>query len=383
MARRQFRDVSEAVGAMEGTLGKDVSPKLRKANSWMTVYQNVRLLPLSLFASFVDPMGMVARGAPMREAYDGFLRGMKEVFGTWGDMLREEPKERQADEWEQLAQHIGAVDAAVFSNFVADEYSSVYMEKGAKKINDTMFKLNGMEAWNRGMRVAGVKSAVKFIERHAANPEHHSARWIDELGLAMDKVPFDSTGKLITDKHVLMNEKGISKAQAERDIERVHTAINRWVEGAILTPNAAQRPAWSSDPHYSIFFHLKQFSYSFHQTIMKRAVKELNYGNLAPLGAFAWYIPVMIGADIVKGLIQGGGDLPNYMKGYDAGDWFWHGVNRSGTLGIGALGVGAFDDPGSILGPAPEQVLDAMTDPLAKTTLRALPGNSLYRQAFV
>lgn len=379
---RQYRDVAEAVGAMEGTLGKDISPAWRKANSWMTVYQNVRLLPLSLFASFVDPLGMVARGATMKEAYDGFLRGMKEVVTTWGDLFREEPKERQADQWEKLAEHVGAVDAALFAHHVSDEYSSVYMERGAKTINDTMFKLNGMEAWNRGMRVAGVKSAVAFIERHAQGADKvHSKRWLEELGLDPKNIPLDADGKLITDKTVLMQQKGMGKSQAEREIDAVHYAINRWVEGAILTPNAAQRPAWGSDPHYSMFFHLKQFSYSFHQTILKRAVKEMNHGNLAPMGAFVWYIPTMIAADITKGLIQGGGELPAYMKGYDAGDWVMHGVQRAGLLGAGQLGVDAQADMFSLAGPGVEQAIDALRDPLANTTIKALPAHGLYAQA--
>jgi len=379
---RQYRDVAEAVGAMEGTLGKDVSPTVRKLNSWVTVYQNVRLLPLSLFASFVDPLGMVARGATMREAYDAFLRGMKEVVTNWGDMFREEPKERQADQWEKLAEHVGAVDAALFAHHVSDEYSSVYMERGAKTINDTMFKLNGMEAWNRGMRVAGVKSAVAFIERHAGGADKiHSTRWLEELGLDPKNIPLDTEGKLITDKSVLMQQKGMGKSQAEREIDAVHYAINRWVEGAILTPNAAQRPAWGSDPHYSMFFHLKQFSYSFHQTILKRAVKEMNHGNLAPMGAFVWYIPTMIAADITKGLIQGGGELPAYMKGYDAGDWMMHGVQRAGLLGAGQIGVDAGEDMFSLAGPGVEQMIDAMRDPLSDTTIKALPAHGLYAQA--
>ena len=379
---RQYRDVAEAVGAMEGTLGKDVSPTVRKLNSWMTVYQNVRLLPLSLFASFVDPLGMVARGATMKEAYDAFLRGAKEVVTNWGDMFREEPKERQADQWEKLAEHVGAVDAALFAHHVSDEYSSVYMERGAKTINDTMFKLNGMEAWNRGMRVAGVKSAVAFIERHAGGADKiHSTRWLEELGLDPKNIPLDTEGKLITDKSVLMQQKGMGKSQAEREIDAVHYAINRWVEGAILTPNAAQRPAWGSDPHYSMFFHLKQFSYSFHQTILKRAVKEMNHGNLAPMGAFVWYIPTMIAADITKGLIQGGGELPAYMKGYDAGDWMMHGVQRAGLLGAGQIGVDAGEDMFSLAGPGVEQMIDAMRDPLSETTIKALPAHGIYAQA--
>jgi hypothetical protein len=94
-ARRRMEQVHKAVGAVEGTLGSDIGSAWRNTTAWITVYQNLRLLPLTLFASVVDPLGMVARGGTMKQAYDTFLRGMKEVFANWGDMLRKEPKERR------------------------------------------------------------------------------------------------------------------------------------------------------------------------------------------------------------------------------------------------------------------------------------------------
>lgn len=376
----RMKNIHRACGAMEGTLGKDISPTLRKFNSWMMVYQNLRLLPLTLFASVVDPLGMVARGATMKEAYETFLRGMKEVFTNWADMVRENPKERVADKWEILAEHIGALDSILFSHHVAEEYSSTYLSPGAKKVNDALFKINGMESWNRGVRAGAVRSAVKFIERHSKLPEVHSERWMRELGLTPGHIALDPFGELILDTKELAAAKGISEPEAARRVEVLHSAINRWVLGAILTPNAAQRPAWASDPHYSIFFHLKQFSYSFHQTILKRAVKEMNHGNLAPIGAFAGYIPIMIASDVVKGLIVGGGELPNHMKGYDLGDWVKHGIERSGTLGIAGIGVDASQDIFSLAGPGVEQVMDAMVDPLEQTTVRALPLSPMYAQ---
>ena len=68
-------------------LGNDIGSTWRNLNTWATVYQNVRLLPLTLFSSLVDPMGLVARGAPMSQAYDTFLRGMREVGNSWRDMF--------------------------------------------------------------------------------------------------------------------------------------------------------------------------------------------------------------------------------------------------------------------------------------------------------
>jgi hypothetical protein len=378
----QMRDVRDAVAAMEGTIGKNISNRWRKANSWVTAYQNIRLLPLMLFSSMVDPMAMVGRGAPMREAYDAYLRGMKEVFANWADMFRDEPKKRTADKWELLAEAAGVVDVALFTNHVSDEYSSVFMDGNAKKINDVLFKMNGMEAWDRGMRIAATKSAALFIARHKALPDAtHSARWLAEVGLTPEDIHLDERGELITDKHDLQDTLGITKEDAERQADKMNYALARWVQGAVLSPNAAHRPAWGSDPHYSMFFHLKQFTYSFHQTVLKRAVNELEYGNLAPMGTFAWYIPVMIASDVTKGLIQGGGELPSHMKGMDAAQWLMRGAERGGMLGIGAIGVDAGHDLASLGGPAVEQIMDAWGTPARNTAINALPLHGLYAEA--
>jgi hypothetical protein len=379
---RQMRDIRRSVDAMEGTLGRDIGEGWRKASSWATVYQNVRLLPMALFSSIVDPLGMVARGATMKEAFDAFLQSTGEVFRNWKEMIVGKGDEaRLPDEWERLAMAVGSVDAAVFNHHVSDEYASAFMTPGAKKVNDFFFKANGMEAWNKGMRVAATRSAVNFILRHRTGPETHSVRWLEEIGLTPGDIHVDPEGRLITDKHTLAAQLGITKEQAAGKVEKIHIAINRWVQGAVLTPNAAQRPAWSSDPHWSMFFHLKQFAYSFHQTILKRAVNELEYGNLGPIGAFIWYVPVMIASDLMRGLIQGGGELPSHMQGMDAGDHILRGLERSGVFGIGVVGVDAGQDIASLGGPAVEQIIDAMRDPLERTMIKAAPAHGLYAEA--
>ncbi len=382
--KRQYRDVANAVGGMEGSLGSDVSEGVRKINSWSIVYQNVRLLPLALFSSFVDPLGIVARGGEMREAFTTFTEGIKGVARQWSDAIREEPADRQKSRWEELAEHAGVIDTATFSHLLADEYGSVYLDGTTKKINEVMFKANGMEAWNRAMRVGATRSAVRFMERHNKAPTEHSARWMKDLGFEPGTLPLDSEGRLITDKRVMMSENPDMKMEeAEAKIAKVHSAINRWVEGAILSPNAAQRPAWGSDPHFSLFWHLKQFAYSFHETIMKRALNEAKHGNVMPLGVFAWYIPTMIAADVTKGLMLGAGELPAYMKGYDLGDWMLHGVERSGVLGIGQVAIDGVQDPTGLAGPAVEQITDIFVQPMEQNIVKALPVNALYSRALL
>lgn len=380
-ARRQYRDVANAAGAMEGSLGNDIKPIVRQLNSWGVVYQNVRLLPLALFSSFVDPLGIIARGGEMRHAYNAFVRGIKGIGQQWGDMLRDEPSGRKKDHWERLAEIAGVVDSATFSHLLADEYGSVYHTGTTRKINEVMFKANGMEAWNRAMRVGATEAAVNFITRHAKGETKDSARWMKELGLDEGDLHYTAEGDLITDKRVLMAEKpDMSLEEAELAVAKLHSSILRWVEGAILSPNAAQRPAWASDPSYGVFWHLKQFAYSFHETIMRRAVNEAKQGNAMPLGVFAWYIPVMIASDVVKGLATGMGDLPNYMQGYDVGDWVQHGVDRSGVLGKYHLLIDGIQDPLGVPGPMFDQVIDIITEPVEKTFIDALPAHAVYER---
>ncbi|MDH0200721.1 hypothetical protein [Comamonas aquatica] len=379
--RRQFRDVSNATGAMEGSLGNDIKPIVRQLNSWGVVYQNVRLLPLALFSSFVDPLGIIARGGEMRHAYNAFVRGIKGVGQQWADMIRDEPSGRKKDHWERLAEIAGVVDSATFSHLLADEYGSVYHTGTTRKINEVMFKANGMEAWNRAMRVGATEAAVNFITRHAKGESKDSARWMRELGLSAKDLHYTADGDLITDKRVLMSEKpDMSLEEAELAVAKLHSSILRWVEGAILSPNAAQRPAWASDPSYGVFWHLKQFAYSFHETIMRRAVNEAKHGNAMPLGVFAWYIPVMIASDVIKGLATGMGDLPSYMQGYDVGDWVQHGVDRSGVLGKYHLLIDGIQDPMGVPGPMFDQVIDIITEPVEKTFIDALPAHAVYER---
>ena len=37
----------------------------------------------------------------------------------------------------------------------------------------------------------------------------------------------------------------------------------QWVDGAVLRPDAADKPLWMSDPHWALVAHLKQFVFTF------------------------------------------------------------------------------------------------------------------------
>lgn len=396
MLARHMQDVKNSVQAHEGSLGRDISPAFRKLTSAAMAYQNLRLLPLAMFSAFGDSMGLYAQTGDFGKTFDAFTTGLKDVWARWKDAVSDVPAERQLRLEERIAEAVGAVDSNMYLEQMGNAHTSEFMTDFARKLNRKLFVANGLTAWDRSMRVSATKFAVSFLEDHASLPDKkNSVRWLADLGLEAKDIPLDADGKLIWDRHVLAAtrmkdgmtdaQKSIVLKQATDDMKRVHYAIVRWSEASILTPTAGQRPTWASDPHYAVLFHLKQFTYSFQNTIMKRAFNEMTHGNMTPIGALAATVPLMIASDIVKGLAMNGGSLPDYQARWGLADWLQHGFSRAGLGGVTQFGVDALRDPVSLFGPTVDQIVGGAYDlasgnkSFGEVAVDATPGVRMFK----
>lgn len=375
-ALQKLQPAAQAVMALEGTIGYSINPNVRRLAGAVMTYQNWRLLILALFGSMVDPLGIIVRGGEMQDAWNAFARGLREVRKGWKG-------EKSTDELSQLAEYLGTVDAGTFLDALGQTYSSLFMYGKLKRVNDTLFRLNGLEAWNRAMRIQATGAAVGFIKSHLRSPTKESARYLqDELGLD----PADKS---------LFTEKG------ELDYTRddVRQAIMRWVDTAIIRPNAAMRPLLASDPHYAVFYHLKSFTYAFHKTILERVVNEAKHDNYVPaLYLLSIYTPVMIAADAAKEMLIVGDDDPAWMK-QGLGGAIKHGAMRANLATDGGVPIpgipgmyagsakgGQWFDSIEWFGPAVDQVRDFVTIPFSERRtvvgelVGALPGGSVFRK---
>jgi hypothetical protein len=354
-----YQTYRTGVMALEGTLGHDISNELRQFNSVMMTYQNIRTIPLALLSSFIDPLGIVVRGGEAKQAYAAFKRGLREVMKSWkGEMSGSE------DPDVALAEMLGTLEPSSYLDSLGQTYGSMFMTGQSRRINDFFFRLNGMEGWNRAMRTQATVAAIEFIKKLKTMPDRNTERYLNELGLTVDDIVIKEDGSLdlsSTDK-------------------RLQFAIMRWVDGAILRPNAAQRPAWASNPKYALLFHLNQFLYSFQKVILERMYVEAKNGNYDPLMvAAAGYIPLMLAANVIRAIIQGGGEEPDWMKDDSLVDWVQRAIQSAGLTGI----PGSISDklPTGLAGPTVQQALDAVfrDQDLVTTIEKALPLQAIYR----
>lgn len=382
-ATKEHIELAESyMKGVDGTLGDDLNPTARRIMGDMIVYQNVRLLPMAAFSMLIDPNGVLVRGGTVGEAWSTFKRGLAGIKDTF----KKDGGEANADEATKWAELVGVVDSAMMSHAMDDVFSQGMVGGTAQKINNAFFKYNLVEGLNRNFRIGATEAAIKFLARHAGGldgtgPSAHSERWMKELGLQKGDIKLVGT-------HIALTElEGLQAAQ----VQRVHAAINQWVDGAILRPDAADKPIWMNDPHYALISHLKQFVFSFQKTILERVVHEFRNGNYTPMMALASYVPIMMAADFAKGLLVSGGDTPEWQKGWGPAEYVGYGIERAGLFGVGQFGVDIAQNVhrggvgvGALVGPTIEQFGDVISTlgghkQFGNTVIDALPANTLIK----
>lgn len=366
-AVKKLTPAFKAIQAMEGTLGNDMSPTMRQANSWINTYQSVRLLSTMLFTSINDVMGIVANGGELKDAWGAFASGMREVRNTIAKKKGDNPAGLRAEEW-------GAVDASSFMDSLGQTYGSTFMTSGAKRVSDTFFKYTGAEGWNRGIRMVAANVGERIITDWAKNGADMKdpavkARVERLFGEGADpkNIKLDTDGNLdITDP---MNQ----------------AAVQRWVMDSVVTPTAANRPTWGSDPRFMAMMHLKNYTYTLHRVILKGALDQARLGNYRPLATMMLgYAPVMIGAGAVKEMLIPG-DEPYWMK-KGLASYLDYGWSTAGVLGVPQMFWHMRKDPAQALGPMADQIQDWLSVPfmddhtVMKEALKSMPAGTLFRR---
>lgn len=372
--QEDLETIMKGTAAMTGVLGaNEINRTWAGIQGNIIAIENLALLPLSLFASLIDPLGIAIRTGSFKDAWEGFKRGMDQLRKDLTSKVTGAKQEET--ELELLVRDLGVLDENSMMNAYGDAYSGNYMSRGLKKLNETFFRWNGMEGWNKAMRVQATIAGSQFILKHLrtvndekADPKvkAESKRYLDEMGLkAEDLKKVETKAVSLTHRQLYAgdpaveviwatnNREELLKSKEDDTTYRLRRALFKFVDSVVLRPNAAHRPIWGSDPRFALIFHLKQFTHSFQEVIMKRVWHEWKQGNTKPAQVALTYIPFMAAADAAKAMLLG--------KGFDMslGQFFGKEVERSGLLGTGQYAVDAVQDmargdnpAASFVGPA-------------------------------
>jgi len=384
----QLARTRDYVASLLGNREIGMSRELKDLYGAATVYQNYRLLPFNLFSSLVDPLGIAVRSNNIGDAFETFVYSTRNLFR---DLKKDRP-EASKDFWEKLAEDWGYIeDAGTMSN-LRHMVETTELHGFSKKMNDALFKWNLLNGWTRSTKIMAVKAAQRFFLRSAEGEDALSKRNLEELGLMKSDIVSDGAGGIALTVEAL-EAQGVSKDQAIQIEKRLHDATTKFVNQAILNPNAGDLPNWASNPYLAPIFHLKQFMFTFQNVILKRIIGEMEQGNFKPLWVSGIYIPGMIGADFLRGMISNMGEQPPWQKDWGVYDYVGNGVSRSGLTGVGQMFLNMKDDVmhggrgyESAVGPTIEQIMKGTQAVVAGDTrlynfiIKAIPLNQLADQ---
>jgi hypothetical protein len=380
----QMATARKGVEAMLGSLGRDMTEGTRKLMTSLMAYENIVLLPLALVNNFMDVLQIGLRTGDLTESFNAMKQG---VIGLKRQIMREGP-----DEAEQFSRLLGMIDENVELASYGMLYDGHFMGGMAKKVSDKFFRWNGMATWNTRMRVAATQAGVRFIERHADKAlkgDEQSIRWLKELGLEKSDVRRDSNGKPMFKREDWAQKlnKPVDSKEVIAAADRMQKALFLFVDSAVIRPSAAHRPIWGSDPHWMLVFHLKQFTYSFQQVVLKYTRKELQHGNSFPAIALMMYVPFAMVTDLTRSAIVG------RPIDFSLSGLMGSAVRNSAVLGTGTFGIDAWNDLGknqvpgaSFLGPTAGHAIQLLQtiagspqDSMSQAVLRSLPASPILR----
>ena len=380
--------------------GEVINPHFRTFSSIAMVVQNLAVLPLATLTSLVDPVGIAVRSQDLNATMAALRAGATEIAQEIRNLVGNDGQ-AQRSELRQLAEGMGTIEDHMTNEALEWEYGSTYLTPRLKAANEFFFNAIGLTQWTRVTRLMALAGGKEFIKRHIKRPNQNSERFLRQLDLDPADVRFTKSGdiRILTRmEREGRNQEGdaltLSPEELARD-DRVRNALNRFVDEAILRPNAAQRPIWGSDPNYSLIIHLKSFMFSFHDRILRRAISEAGLGNIVPVLLLSAFVPAMLFADILRDMIRYGlGGNPRKAN-WGLDDHIWSASQRSGLNGIGQLLIDAKQDVQfgglgyeSLIGPTADGITDLgglfSDDDQAQWNAftRNLPANAAWKHWF-
>ncbi len=403
------------VAAQMGTLGRDLHPyilgtlkaldrirgtentpeawatvdpkKFRKFQGALLVYQNVRLLGLAQLGNICDIGGIAVRG-DLESSFAALKAGLEEVTAT----LKGNKTALQ-----ELGETMGTVEKTMLNDALGQAWGSNAVTGTARKINDAFFKYSGTAYSVKVTRLMALAAGRKFLAKHGMGKEGtdtFSDRMLKQLDIKREDIHLDDGELKLLNEREWLNASAYERA---RD-DRVKSALNRFVDEAIVRPNPSQRPLYGSHPDASLIFHLKTFIYGMHDRILRRVGSEMKQGNYMPMMALAGtYVPVYLASQVLRDIIKNQSSSGDSRKdNWSASDYLVSGAQGSGILGMAGLIQDARMDlryGGTGLehaaGPTAQQLEELVRAFIigdrnkVTATVDALPVNNWYRRSLI
>lgn len=255
-------DVENFVAVAAGMRNPNVSQTAIKVAGFARMWGALMMLEkatLSSLSEFVTPAIRAGNGGDV-------VRSLKTVVQ---DLIRKGDAKRLREFGEDMGLLAGQyMDTFNSARFAGGEPIGALQTQ----VMDAFFKRTGLTRWTEATRVGSIGVGQVFIRRLAKDMQGKKGkltqRYLAELG-----VP-EAQAKAFADYVLSKNNGNLTAADVTGPMgELYRTAIQRFLNQSIMSPEVITRPRWASSPLGSVIAQLQSFNYAFYENVLKRNAK--------------------------------------------------------------------------------------------------------------
>jgi soluble lytic murein transglycosylase-like protein len=341
-----------------GSIGARGSAWLSGLHAW----NQVGKLDMTTVTSLTELAAGFVRGGPKY----GFQFAAKSL-NEFGRLVRGAKDKSDAERW---ADAVGVGTNSMVNQMLMSRAGMEGISQSTQRLMAKFYKAIGLHQYTEGTRIAAVDMGRKYIDTLVGDlgsadnrTRARAGRYLAELGIK-DSKAFSA-----------WIEKGgatIDAVRADKDpmAQAYGTALMRFVNQTIMSPDRAVKPAYANHPVGSLFYSLMSFSFGFKKNVMDRAWRTGKAGiqNADPvmLAPAAGLAILALWSNFVDTQIRGTikGNKERFEK-EDAIDTTMRVLDRSGMTGVLSPLVNAVqgvrynrDLPTSLAGPIIGDIAD-------------------------
>jgi hypothetical protein len=242
--------------ALQGTLGMNMDPGVRKLVDGVKTILNVGLLAGATLSSLVDPVGIMVRS--------GDSTDVRKQLRVIREMWRGATSAEQREYGEIINIINNAFTDSVLNGSTNGDMASDWM----KTVNDKFFRAIGLHWWTNTMRTAALSVAkmdIKYQYEKALNGDALAIEKLKRLSLTTQDVA----------DWIASGNSGDKMFNVDTMSPQMIQALHRWVDQGVMRPSSIHKPPIGSDRRAAWFWYLHDFQWSYYNTTMKQVAQSV------------------------------------------------------------------------------------------------------------
>ena len=366
-----YEEIEKSINLLVGRHETMMTRKALRLRTAITALITPIVLARALWSQIAEPITIARATGNYFDIMRVFHAQLQDLLSPIIAKIGLKGPKAQAAWRREMSEYFGVVADNMADSLMLQRYNLMEMNSSDRVHMQRFFRVTGIHPHAMSMRRAATQV---FMQRYAPSIAKRALGKGARATLArqaLAELGLDSKNdELLRELAALPNVKTAQALEKMRYLDHIRTAVNRFVDSAVLDPKAVDKPRMASMPEYSFMYGILSFQFAFQRHVIIATGKRIanaweeNHAlgiaqGLSAIANAQLLMAGQMGAYIMRTIIYSAfnpddEDDWNKLKdklvekhsfpllGITAPNWVWQGMSRSGLFGAADPIINAF-----------------------------------------